>query len=264
MIRIEIVANHSVEENILEAFRDDGVGKFYTKYPSVYGVGSAGPHMGDAVWPEENFALVVWCEEDEARGIERAVASVKEHFPGEGIKLFRLQEAVAVQRTGPVACPQAVPATPPAVAPAAETALPGRTPGAPPAVPATPPPPVQVALPAKAPVATPAASWARQTVLPTTVPPPSVQPVAPTVPPMRVPVVVPTLGQMALPVTAPVTTPAALTTDQVILPAALANLPVPKTVPVSPVPIVPGVLYPIMPKPEPPVYQPDGMEEENS
>lgn len=92
MIRIEIVANHSVEENILEAMRNEGVGKYYTKYPGVYGVGSAGPRMGDAVWPEENFALVIWCEEEEARGIERAVAAVKAHFPDEGVKLFGLSQ----------------------------------------------------------------------------------------------------------------------------------------------------------------------------
>jgi hypothetical protein len=92
MIRIELVANHSVEETSLEAMRHVGVGKFYTNYPGVYGVGSAGPRMGDAIWPEENFALVIWCDEDEARGIERAVAAVKAHFPGEGIKLFGLPE----------------------------------------------------------------------------------------------------------------------------------------------------------------------------
>jgi NDP-sugar pyrophosphorylase family protein len=88
MIRVEVVANHSVEENILEALKAEGVGKFYTKYPSVFGVGAKGPRMGDAIWPEENFALVVWCEEDEARGIARAVDRVKEHFPDEGIKVF--------------------------------------------------------------------------------------------------------------------------------------------------------------------------------
>ncbi|MDR3139854.1 MAG: hypothetical protein LBT95_09335 [Treponema sp.] len=93
MIRIEIIANHSVEENILEALKDRGVGKYYTKYPSIFGVGSAGPRMGDAVWPEENFALVIWCEEEEAQGIEQAVAEVKEHFPDEGIKLFKLTAA---------------------------------------------------------------------------------------------------------------------------------------------------------------------------
>jgi hypothetical protein len=90
MKRIEIIANHSVEENILEALKKEDAGKYYTKYPGIFGIGSAGPRMGDAVWPEENFALVIWCEEEEARALERAVASVKEKFPGEGIKIFGL------------------------------------------------------------------------------------------------------------------------------------------------------------------------------
>ena len=88
MLRLEIVANRSVEENILEALKTEGVGKYYTKYPNIHGVGSSGPRMGDPIWPEENFALVIWCEEEEAHGISRAVASVKEHFPDEGIKIF--------------------------------------------------------------------------------------------------------------------------------------------------------------------------------
>jgi hypothetical protein len=90
MIRIEIIANYSVEENILSALQDEGVGKYYTKYTGVLGVGASGPRMGDAIWPEENFSLVIWCEEDEGRIISRAVDRVKEHFPGEGIKLFGL------------------------------------------------------------------------------------------------------------------------------------------------------------------------------
>jgi hypothetical protein len=88
MIRIEIIANHSVEENIMEALAEEQAGTCYTKFPTVYGVGSSGPRMGDAIWPEENFALVIWCEEEEARGIERAVAAVKARFPDEGIRLF--------------------------------------------------------------------------------------------------------------------------------------------------------------------------------
>jgi hypothetical protein len=88
MIRIEIIANHSVEENILEALATENVGKYYTKYPNIMGVGNTGPRMGDAIWPEENFAIVIWCEEEEAGVIQRAVAAVKEQFPDEGIKLF--------------------------------------------------------------------------------------------------------------------------------------------------------------------------------
>jgi hypothetical protein len=123
MLRIEIVANHSVEENILEAFAHEKVGKFYTKYPNVFGVGSSGPRMGDAIWPEENFALAIWCEEEEARGIARAVAAVKEQFPDEGIKLFGLPDESQISRfpappamlpasqpPGPYAPPQALPA----------------------------------------------------------------------------------------------------------------------------------------------------------
>ncbi|MDR1787058.1 MAG: hypothetical protein LBR16_01190 [Treponema sp.] len=90
MLRIEIIANHSVEENILDALKDAGAAKYYTKYPNIIGVGSAGPRMGDSIWPESNFALVVWCEEDEARRIEEAVEGVKRQFPDEGIKVFGL------------------------------------------------------------------------------------------------------------------------------------------------------------------------------
>jgi len=93
MIRLEIVANQSVEENILEALKIEGVGKHYTKYPNIWGVGTSGPRMGDAVWPEENFVLVIWCEEEEGRRIEQAVAHVKSRFVNEGIKVFGLPDA---------------------------------------------------------------------------------------------------------------------------------------------------------------------------
>ena len=88
MIRLEVIANNSVEENILEAFRNEGVAKFFTKYPVIHGTGNSGPRMGDAIWPEENFVYVIWCEDEEARGIEKAINEVKKQFPDEGIKIF--------------------------------------------------------------------------------------------------------------------------------------------------------------------------------
>ena len=101
MIRLEIVANQSVEENILDAFKYEGVGKYYTKYSNIYGVGTSGPKMGDSVWPEENFSLVIWCEEEEAIGIEKAITFVKKKFPDEGIKLFGLPKAAAAENNDP-------------------------------------------------------------------------------------------------------------------------------------------------------------------
>ena len=92
-----------MEENILDALRYEGVGKYYTKFPSIFGVGTSGPRMGDAIWPEENFALVVWCEEEEARGIERAVSFVKKKFPDEGIKIFGLPESITGSPPEPAA-----------------------------------------------------------------------------------------------------------------------------------------------------------------
>jgi nitrogen regulatory protein PII len=91
MIRVEIIANRSVEENILEALAKEEAGKHYTMIPSIFGVGACGPRMGTSVWPEENFSIVIWCEEDEARRIQTAIKKVKEKFPGEGIKLFGIQ-----------------------------------------------------------------------------------------------------------------------------------------------------------------------------
>ncbi|MDR3325538.1 MAG: hypothetical protein LBS82_06120 [Spirochaetaceae bacterium] len=86
--RVEIIANRSVEDNIHEALAAAGVAKHYTKTPIVHGVGAKGPRMGDPVWPEENFALVVWCEADEARLIKEALEPVKAQYPNEGIKVF--------------------------------------------------------------------------------------------------------------------------------------------------------------------------------
>ena len=120
MIRVEIVANHSVEENILEALARENAGKYYTKIPSVFGVGHSGPRMGDAIWPEENFIIVIWCDEEEARGIARAVAQVKEHFPDEGIKLFGCPGPQ--ERQAPERAEEAVPGTEAAASAGPETA----------------------------------------------------------------------------------------------------------------------------------------------
>lgn len=91
MKRIEIIANRSIEEDLFEAFEKAGVGKHYTKVPIVVGVGNSGPRMGDHIWPEENFMLIIYCENDEAEGIQNVVAEQKSFFKNEGIKIFEIE-----------------------------------------------------------------------------------------------------------------------------------------------------------------------------
>ncbi|MFW6343808.1 MAG: PG0541 family transporter-associated protein [Sediminispirochaetaceae bacterium] len=90
MKRIEIIANRSIEEDMFEAFAKAEVAKHYTKIPEVMGAGNSGPRMGDHVWPEENFILIVYCEEPEAEKIKEVIGELKEFFKGEGIKLFEI------------------------------------------------------------------------------------------------------------------------------------------------------------------------------
>ena len=90
MRRIEIIANRSVEADVMEALSRRGVARFHTKVPVAHGVGSSGPRQGDAVWPEENFVLIVYCEDAEALQIREAILEVKKLFPDEGVRLFEM------------------------------------------------------------------------------------------------------------------------------------------------------------------------------
>jgi len=91
MKRIEIIANRSIEEDMFEAFQKAGVAQHYTKIPVVVGVGSAGPRMGDHIWPEENFMLLVYCEDEEAARIREEIGKLKKFFVNEGIKIFEIE-----------------------------------------------------------------------------------------------------------------------------------------------------------------------------
>ena len=88
MRRVEIIANHSIEEDMFEQFNRRKVVREYTKIPNVMGVGNSGPRRGDHIWPEENFILLVYCDDDEVGLIQEAIDELKGFFPDEGIKLF--------------------------------------------------------------------------------------------------------------------------------------------------------------------------------
>ena len=90
MRRIEIIANQSIEADIMEALQARGAAKCHTRIPVAHGVGRSGPRQGDPVWPEENFVLIVYCDEPESHQIREAIREIKKLFPNEGVKLFEM------------------------------------------------------------------------------------------------------------------------------------------------------------------------------
>ena len=90
MKRVEIVANRSVQEDLMEALAEAGVARHYTLIPAAQGAGRQGARTGEPAWPEENFILFTYCDEKEALTIAEVVSRIKAIFPAEGIKCFEL------------------------------------------------------------------------------------------------------------------------------------------------------------------------------
>lgn len=90
MKRVELILNQSVELDLLELFREKGVGKMYTKIPSAFGRGCTSPKMGDSVWPQVNCVYVVYCEEAEAAVLVEIAETLRKEYPSDGIAVFVL------------------------------------------------------------------------------------------------------------------------------------------------------------------------------
>ena len=88
MIRVEVMANRSVQEDFFDRLAERVVGQHHTLFPEHQGVGNSGPRRGDHVWPEENFVFVTYVKKAEAKVIHEIVRELKELFAGEGIKIF--------------------------------------------------------------------------------------------------------------------------------------------------------------------------------
>jgi len=86
--RVEIIANHSVESDVMESLESKGFAGHLTKIPSVHGRGNSDPKRGDHIWPEENFLLIIYCNDQEAGVIEEAIDGLRDDFPDEGICCF--------------------------------------------------------------------------------------------------------------------------------------------------------------------------------
>ena len=88
MKRMELIANRSVESEIIEALEKNVEDFFYTLLPQIQGRGKTRYRLGTATWPEMNFLLISYMDDECAARAEAAIRGVKEQFPREGIKLF--------------------------------------------------------------------------------------------------------------------------------------------------------------------------------
>jgi hypothetical protein len=88
MKRLEIIANKSVQENILQSLETHIEGFSYTLVPVVHGRGKNGDRLGTAIWPEENCMIITYLPDQQADLAASLVEEVKRLFPKEGIKLF--------------------------------------------------------------------------------------------------------------------------------------------------------------------------------
>jgi len=91
MIKTEVYANRSVEENILAEIEERIPGVAYSFFENVQGRGRSGIHRGTAVWPELNILYVFYGGRAEASLILDAVKSVKKESPREGIRIFQYE-----------------------------------------------------------------------------------------------------------------------------------------------------------------------------
>lgn len=88
MLRVEIIANQSVEDDIIERIETELPDLEYTILPGVHGKGKSSHKLGNNIWPEENFLLFTYTDEGTAAKIKEIVTAVKTRFPREGISIF--------------------------------------------------------------------------------------------------------------------------------------------------------------------------------
>ena len=88
LYRAEIISNQSVQEDIVERLEKELPSIQYTVIPEIHGRGVRTKKLGDTIWPEMNFVLFAYVEEEVARKIKEVIEAVKQRFPNEGISLF--------------------------------------------------------------------------------------------------------------------------------------------------------------------------------
>jgi hypothetical protein len=85
MKRLEIIANQSVHDELIDELERSLPEMEYTLLPLVHGKGRRKRKLGTRTWPETNFLLICYMDEVCAEKASAAVSSLARRFPDEGI-----------------------------------------------------------------------------------------------------------------------------------------------------------------------------------
>ena len=91
MLRVEIISNKSVQDDITQTLEEHIPDIMYTIVPLVYGRGGDDRKLGTTTWPETNFLMVSYVSEENLEVIKAVIKGVKQRFGREGIKMFVTQ-----------------------------------------------------------------------------------------------------------------------------------------------------------------------------
>lgn len=86
--KVEIVANNSIQADVFDGLKMLGLDKRYTLIRDVEGFGSNGGRLGSTIWPELNFILILYLDDEQTKAVSRCCKKIKEHFPNEGLKMI--------------------------------------------------------------------------------------------------------------------------------------------------------------------------------
>ncbi len=90
MRRLEVIANQSVQDDIIEGLSAVVPGFQYTVISPAHGAGLRKKKLGTVVWPETNFVLVSYMDGSDAQAARGFLEDLKRRFPEEGIAFFDL------------------------------------------------------------------------------------------------------------------------------------------------------------------------------
>jgi hypothetical protein len=89
--RLELIANQSVQEEVILALEGGVPGLRYTLIPVAHGRGPNDWKLGTTVWPEENFVLFTYQEDEVVATLLELIAALKREFPKEGITVWTMR-----------------------------------------------------------------------------------------------------------------------------------------------------------------------------